>query len=356
MIKYAIRAVFVLFWMSIIYGFLLLPYLETWFFKDNKYLCIYTWADRIDEAVLLEFERKTGVKVYVNHYESNEELLTKLEKMPFVDCDIIVPSGYIVDAMIQSKLIKKIDRSRCNFLPRIYPEFLNTTLKMRDEYALPLYWDVLGIGFNKNRVSEENVSLKSIFERNSALCNKIGMIDDSRQTIVLAALYLGYPLDALTKEQLNTMRELLNKQKEWVGAYSDSQQGYYLASDTFNMVVSERGPICKQEQKYDFISFALPKEGSLLTVEHFVISASSAKDDWIYELINYLYSYEVYKYHCEEFCLLPVCQDVYDSLDQKYIGVEGLVPGSDVFKKLKVFKNILTSKEINDFWIKLKAI
>lgn len=356
MMKYIVRAAMVVFWVTVIYGFLLLPYLEPWFFKDNKYICIYTWADRIDESVLQDFEKKTGIKVYVNHYESNEELLTKLEKMPFVDCDIILPSGYIIDSMVNAKLVKKIDRSRCNFISRIYPEFAQTNLKLRDEYALPLYWDVLGIGYNNQKVQLQDVSLQMIFGRDRCFSKKIGMIDDSRQSIVLTGLYCGYSLDSFAQEQLDNMRQILNNQKQWVGAYSDSQQGYYLASQTFNMVVSEREHICRQMQKYDFLSFALPEEGSLLTVDHVVISASSDKDDWVYELINYLYSYEVYKYHCEEFCLLPACKDVRDALDPKYVGVEGLEPGTDTFKKLKVFKNVLTSKQINDFWIKLKAI
>lgn len=356
LVKYFVRAFFVVLWSAIIYSFLLLPYLEPWFFHDTKYLCIYTWADRVDESKLQEFERKTGIKVYVNHYESNEELLTKLEKMPFVDCDIILPSGYIVESLAQSGLIKKIDRSRCNFISRLYPEFINTTFKMRDEYALPLYWDVLGIGFNNKKIDSSLTTLQTIFDNDSLVKYKIGMIDDARQSIVLTALYLGYSLDTLSKEQLKDMRVILNKQKEWVGAYSDSQQGYYLASQTFDMVVSEREHICRQMQNHDFISFALPEQGSLLTVDHVVISSFSTKDDLIYELINYLYSYDVCKYHCERFCLLPTRKDVRDSLDQKYVGVQGLIPGSDKFKKLKVFKNILTSKQINDFWIKLKAI
>lgn len=355
-LKYVVRTLCILFWAAIIYGFLLLPHLEPWFFKDSKYLCIYTWADRIDESVLKEFERKTGIKVYVNHYESNEELLTKLEKMPFVDCDLILPSGYIVESMAESGLIKKIDRSRCNFISRLYPEFATTEFFVRDEYALPLYWDVLGIGFNNQKIDPSQATLKMIFDRDTFMDKKIGMIDDSRQSIVLTALYLGYSLDSLNKEQLRSMRALLNKQKQWVGAYSDFQQGYYLASQTFNMVVSEREHICRQMQNYDYISFVLPEQGSLLTMDHMVISSFTTKDEWIYELINYLYSHEVYKDHCEKFCLLPACKDVLESLDQKYIGIAGLYPGSEMFSTLKVFKNILTSKQINDFWIKLKAI
>ena len=86
---------------------MLSPYVEKYFSKDKKYVCIYTWADRIDESVLQEFEEKTGIKVHVNYYESNEELLTKLEHMPYVDCDLILPSGYIISSMAKAGLLKK---------------------------------------------------------------------------------------------------------------------------------------------------------------------------------------------------------------------------------------------------------
>lgn len=354
-IKHIVRILFVLFWLVVIYLFLLTPYVEKFFFSDKKSLCIYTWADRLDPEVLKNFEKKTGIKIYVNNYESNEELLTKLEKMPYVDCDIILPSGYIVSAMAESKLIKKIDFDRCNFLSKIYSQFMIAEEDNRNDYSIPLYWDVIGIGYNNKKVDIKDVSLKMVFDRDYARKKKIGMIDDSRQTIALAAIYLGYPLDKLTNEHLYEIHTMLSKQKEWVGAYSDSQQGYFLASETFNMVVSEREYICQQMLKYPFISLKIPKEGSLITVDRVVVSSSSTKDDLVYEFINYLYSFEVLKQNCEKHCLLPVCKDVFEALDKRYIGIEGLAPESEIFKTLKTFKNILTPKKINDFWVRLKA-
>ncbi|MBI2352921.1 extracellular solute-binding protein [Candidatus Dependentiae bacterium] len=354
--KYFIRFLFILFWGVIIYGFLLIPYLEPWFSSTNKYLCIYTWADRIDESILQKFEQKTGIKIYVNHYESNEELLTKLEHMPFVDCDLILPSGYIIDSMVQAGLIKKIDYKKCNFISRIYPYFLKTNI-YQHEYALALYWDVLGIGFNNKRLQANQATLKTIFCLDSFESNyKIGMIDDARQSIILSSFYLGYPFENLSKEQLVSIGNLLYQQREIVGAYSDTQQGYYLASETFDMVVSEREHICRQMQNHDFISFVIPEQGSLLSIDYLVVSASSKKDDLIYEFIDYLFSYEICKYHCETFCLMPTCKDVFDSLDQKYIGVKDLNFESLLFKKLQLSRTVLTSKEINDFWINLKAL
>ena len=36
--------------------------------------------NRIDENIIRQFEQKMGVKIYLNYYESSEELLTKLKK------------------------------------------------------------------------------------------------------------------------------------------------------------------------------------------------------------------------------------------------------------------------------------
>ena len=354
-IKHIVRTCFVIFWACIIYAFLLLPYLEPVFFKEQEYLCVYSWADRIDESVLIDFEKKTGIKVYLNHYESNEELLTKLENMPYVDCDLILPSGYIINSMVQAGLLKKIDYSQCSFMQEIYPDFLTSFESVRNEYGIPLYWDVLGIGYDNTKVNEDSISLDLIFNKDSVVGKKIGMIDDARQSIVLASLYLQQPLDSLTEDHLKSMHELLNSQKRWVGSYNDSQQGYFLSSKTFSVVASEREYVCKQMLKYDFISFALPQEGSLLTTEYAVMSASTKKEALVYKLINYLFSDEILKQNCELFCLLPTKKTVFEQLDQKYMGVQDLSPGSKKFKELKIFKNVLTHKQINDFWVRLKS-
>lgn len=355
MIKQVVRFIYVIFWLGITYLFLLTPYLEKIIFKNHKYLCIYTWPDKIDEMLLHKFEEETGIKIYINYYESNEELLTKLEKMPYVDCDIIIPTGYIIRSMVDAHLIKAIDFSRCNFLSRIHPVFQKGTNDIRGKYAIPLYWDVLSIGYNNQKINKQDISLDMIFKGDGLCGKKIGMIDDARQSIVLAAIYLGYVIENLTRDELHTMRLLLKDQKKFVGAYSDTQQGYFLASETFDCVVSDREHICQQMLNYPFISCKIPDEGSLLAVDNIVVSASSEKDDLIYTLINYLYSYEVLKQNAQNHCLLPVCKDVFDALDFKYIGIEGLTPDSVLFQKLKTFKNVLTHKQINDFWVKLKA-
>jgi spermidine/putrescine transport system substrate-binding protein len=353
--KYVIRFLVLLGCIAIIYGFLMLPYVLKNQEQDARSLRIYTWANRINESVLQDFEQKTGIKVYLNYYESAEELLTKLEVMPSLDCDLMLPSSYIIKPMIQAGLIKKIDRSRCLFMKKIYPEFLNMDVDPGNLYSIPMYWDVFGIGYNANMVSSDQVNLNLLFDKNSIIGKEIGMTDEPREAIFLTAQYLGFDLDHLTLVELKKIRQLLRAQKSWVGAYSDSQQGYFLGTETFAVAASDREIICRQMLKNDFVKFALLTSGSMLRVDNIVISAATKKDDLIYQFLDFLFSYDVLLGHCEKYCILPTTQEVFQDLDQKYIGVPNLYPGSTDFNKLISFNLGLSQKEINDFWVRFKA-
>lgn len=355
-IKYIIRAIVVMAWMAIIYASLMVPKLIQKNPIDTASLRIYTWAHRIDENMVRAFEQKTGIKVYLTYYESSEELLTKLERMSAIDCDIMLPSGYIIEPMIKNNLIKKIDKQRCSFLKNIYPEFLDMYFDTKNDYSIPLYWDVFGIGYNSRMVGSREITLGMLFNQADIVGGVIGMTEDARESIFLAAQYLGIPLTGhFTQEELHQIHDLLHQQKRWVGAYSDSGQGYFLSSETFAVVASDREIVCRQMVNNDFIKFALIPQGSMLRVDSVVLNAATQKDDMIYQFLEFLFSYDVMMHHAQKYCILPTIKQVFKALDFKYIGVSGLYPGSDSFKQLVVFQHGLTQKALNDFWINFKA-
>jgi len=354
--KYIIRAFLIFAWMALIYLLLMTPkFFEK---KDDKQktLRVFTWANRIDENMIRQFEQETGIKVYLNYYESSEELLTKIEKTSALDCDIMIPSGYLIEKLIEKKLVKKIDKSKCPFIKDIFPEFLNTRFDPQNDYSIPIFWDVFGIGYNSKVIDDTKISTKILFDPKNMVDQQIGMTDDPRESIFLGAQYLGIPLRGyFTDQELSKINELLQKQKKYVGAYSDTQQGYFLASDTFPVVVSDREIIARQMLNHDHIKFALLPEGSMLRLDNVVIHAETTKDEIAYKFIEFLYSYDVMMHHVKKYCILPTVKKVFDDLDKKYIGVPGLYPGNSVFKNLIMFKLGLSQKDLNNFWIKFKA-
>jgi spermidine/putrescine transport system substrate-binding protein len=340
---------------GIIYGFLMLPYVFNKNSAHEKSLRMYSWANRIDESVLQDFEEQTGIKVYLNYYESAEELLTKLEVMPLIDCDLMLLSNYIIKPMIKTGLIKKLDKSRCQFIKKVYPQFLHLYVDPQDEYSIPIYWDVFGIGYNQDMVKTTEITSDLLFNRASMVGPEVGMTDEPREAIFLAAQYLGLDLNNLDHAALKKIRYLLRDQKPWVGAYTDTQQGYFLVSDTFAVVASDREIVCRQMANHDNIKFACLPNGSMLRLDSVVINAATKKDDLVYQFLDYLFSRDILLFHAEKFCILPASKDAFCMLDQRYIGVSNLYPGNNDFNKLIMFNLELTQKEINDFWIRFKA-
>jgi len=60
-------------------------------------LRVYTWSEYMDEEKMpADFEAKTGIKVRLDIYENNEEMVAKLQAGGVSQYDIIVPSDYIM--------------------------------------------------------------------------------------------------------------------------------------------------------------------------------------------------------------------------------------------------------------------
>lgn len=351
-----IRGSMILFWLSIIAAFLFSPRLVPEL-QEKRSICMYSWSDRIDESLILKFEAETGIKVYMNYYDSNEELLVKLNIMPESGCDIMLPSDYIIEELVKLKLLKKIDQSRCNFTKRLYPELMSKFYDPQNEYALPLYWDVMSVGYSKKRFPDgpPTKSWGMVFEKDLVPCDKIGMINDPRESIALLSTYLNLDGKDQTKETITKFRKLLIDQKEWLGVYCDAQQGYFLSSGAYDMAVSQREYIARAMQDCPTIGCMIPEEGSLLTIDCIVISASTKKDDLIYQFLNFIYSHEVLSHNCREFCFLPAARDVFDILDEKTIGIPGLHPRDLPEKNITVFRNWLPLKDTSEFWIRIKS-
>ena len=69
-------------------------------------LKIFTWSEYMDEVNFpKEFEAATGIKVYLDMYESNEEMMAKLQSGGLGQYDIIIPSDYIVPSLIHLNLL-----------------------------------------------------------------------------------------------------------------------------------------------------------------------------------------------------------------------------------------------------------
>jgi spermidine/putrescine transport system substrate-binding protein len=330
--------------------FLYVPRLVHSFFGDNT-ITVLAWPQVIDATALNEFEKSTGIKVYIRYFESNEELMVKLETTGGEGYDLIMPGDYAAARLIDKKLLKKLDKSKLDFWSNLYPTLLGHYFDAENDYTIPYYWGVYGLGVDADYFAHQSLqpSWSLLFEKPASSC--VGMIDGSREITLIAGYYLFGKTTGFTHDEMQQIKKLLIKQKEWVQVYSDLRGDYLLASKTCPVVLLLSADIARIMPYFNHIDFLLPEEGSFVIIDSFGISASSQKEELVYQFLNYMYRQDILQHYVHKFGFFPVTTNVQSTFKH----AEYAVPTPELFSRLHFFKNVIPEKVLNDIWITLKA-
>ena len=74
---------------------------------EGQTLRIYNWGEYTGENILRDFEEKTGATVVQENFDSNEQMYIKVANGEAYD--ILVPSDYMIQRMIENNLLAEID-------------------------------------------------------------------------------------------------------------------------------------------------------------------------------------------------------------------------------------------------------
>ena len=109
--KTFVYSLIICFWILILGLFLFSSHIFS-LFKRQKSITVFTYPLLIDAEYITRFEKQTGIKVYINYFESSDELLVKLKDSNTSDYDIIFPTDYTVEILAKKNLLRKIDKSK----------------------------------------------------------------------------------------------------------------------------------------------------------------------------------------------------------------------------------------------------
>lgn len=348
-----IRFFIVVGWCLVIGSVLYIPSLFKNFYAQ-KSINLFAWPQLIDSATLQAFEVETGIKVNVTYFEANEELFVKMNATKGQGYDLIMPSDYMVHTLLKEGLLQKIDRSKLAFYNEINPVLLGHYFDRNNEYSIPFLWGVYGLGINK-KFFNNSVPIPSWDLVFTDICapHKIGMVDDAREAIMIAAQYLFKSFDTLNTEQMAAIKKLLIEQKQRVAMYTDLRSDYLLLAGQCPAAVALSTEVWKAMRVNPAIDFIIPEEGGFMAIDNIAIPVSSKNTELAYQLINYLYRHDVLKYLIEKYAFFSPINTV---------EVEGLadhrrlpIPRASQIKKLDFFRTVFNEKQLNEVWVSVKA-
>ena len=99
-------------------------------------ISVYNWGDYIDSEVIDIFEAETGIKVIYETFETNEDMYAKIA-MGGSSYDVIVPSDYMIERMIQEELLQPVNWNNVPNVKNIDPRFTHESYDPEFKYSVP---------------------------------------------------------------------------------------------------------------------------------------------------------------------------------------------------------------------------
>lgn len=258
--------------------------------QNKTVLNVYNWGDYIDESVLKDFEEKYDIKVNYDTYATNEDMYVKI-KSGGSDYDVIIPSDYMIEKMINENLLQKIDFNNIPNYELIYDQFKNLDYDPNNEYSVPYMWGTVGILYNKTMVDDPVDSWDILW--NEKYSGQIFMLDSQRESIGVALQKLGYSLNTRDTNELAQAKQALIEQKPLVLAYvGDEVKDKMIGGEAALAVVWSGDAIyCKKENPD--LEYVIPKEGSNFWFDAMAIPVTAKNKEAAEKFINYMCETEV---------------------------------------------------------------
>lgn len=117
---------------------------------EGQTLHLYIWGEYIGENIIGDFEEETGATVVMENFDLNEQMYIKVANGE--SYDILVPSDYMIERLIQEDLLQKLDHSKLDCMDKLSDAVRGLPYDPDNDYSVPYFWGTVGIVYDKTKV------------------------------------------------------------------------------------------------------------------------------------------------------------------------------------------------------------
>ena len=256
----------------------------------EKQLHLYNWSDYIAEDTVPNFEKEFGVKVTYDTYESNEEMVAKLQAGAS-GYDIVVPSGYIIPVLVATDLIVPINMKYITNAGNISPIFRNLPSDPGNKYTVPWQWGTTGIAYRTDKLKTP-VDSWDVFH-DKQFRKKLTMMDDGREVIGAELRHRGHSLNSTNPAELAQAKADCIDAKKNLKAYISAPVKAQLISGDVWISQLWNGDTTQAKSEQPNLAYVIPKEGCTIWGDSMCVPKSAPNKRAAHEWINYILRPEV---------------------------------------------------------------
>ena len=275
---------------------------------QEKVVNVYNWSDYIDESVLTDFTKETGIKVVYDVFDSNELLETKM-LAGGSGYDVVVPSGTFLSRQIQAGVFQKLEKDKLPNLKHMWKAIEERTALYDpgNEFSINYMWGTTGIGYNVNKIKEimPDAPLDSwamIMDPDVISKFKdcgVYILDAPAEIIPAALNWLGLDPDSKKPDDIAKAEEHLMKIRGAVQKFHSSEYISALANGDICLAVGWSGDVLQsrdraaEADKGVVVEYVIPKEGALMWFDQMAIPSDAKNKDEALVFLDYIMKPEV---------------------------------------------------------------
>ncbi len=261
-------------------------------------------TEYLAEELIDSFQKEHGVRVKAIPFTSNEAAITRLRMEKF---DLIIPSDYAAEQLIEEDLILPLEWDKITAVDREngFPEYMVEVLEAYEndakplvllDYMVPYFWGNLGITYNKNKVTEEELEQEQwgIFLRDDL---KKAVYDSSRDAFLMALKHLGYSANTEDESELEAAEDFLkqvDRTRHVVYLTDDILDDMQKDVPEYDIALTYSGDALYIKLMSDKpeIGYYTPTVGTNIFIDGISIPKSSKHIDLAYAFINHVSKHE----------------------------------------------------------------
>ena len=250
----------------------------------KRTLHLFAMSDYFPPKFLKDFEAKYKCEIRYDYFSNNEELLAKFQAGA-TGYDVIVPSDYIVTALISGGFLTPLDHSKISNLKNLAPEFSQAPYDPAHKHTVTFTWGTSGLAYNTKKLTETVDSWNALFSKNAK--GHVSLLDDPREVIGAMLKIGGKSLNTTAAADLVAAKKLLTSLKPSVRLFTSDPKQHLLSGDVWlaHIYSGDAQQVMKSNPE---IRYVVPKEGGVVWVDNLAVPKGAKDAELAHAFINEL--------------------------------------------------------------------
>ena len=317
-------------------------------------LSIYNWADYVNPKTYPMFEKEFDIEITEDNYASNEDALAKLQAGA-EGYDVVVPTGYMIETMIEKGLLFELDHSAIPNLDQVEDRFLDLPFDPGNRFSVPKDYGTTGYGYRSKFVKEEMTSWEDFFKLAPKYSGRYTVLNSPPEVVGAALKMLGYSYNSTNPSEISEATDVLVAFKPHVRKITSSMREIMISGEAY-ISLTWNGEIGYVALDAPDATYVVPAEGSEIWTDNWAIVADPPHPAAAHAFINWHLQPKVQALDTEYHYYGAVVEGEEKFLDPAIAKDPSVYPPSDVIDKLEVAQATPEWLALrNEAWTKFKA-